>query len=143
MRQPDDIDYYKFINGRQFLFTANEGDGKGFDESRVKNLVLNEEIFGDENYTKYLQSDEMLGRLKVSNLIGDVNDTGVFNELYMFSSRDFTVYEIFTDENNVPVNISLHFSSDNQFEKIIAERLPEGFNADYYYDTFDSRLDIL
>eukprot|EP01083_Nonionella_stella_P284865 969738_1 len=46
MRQPDDIDYYKFANGRQFIFTANEGDSKDFDESRVKNLVLNEDIFG-------------------------------------------------------------------------------------------------
>ncbi len=80
------IDYYKFNNGRQFIFTANEGNGKGFDESRVKNLVLDEDTFGDENYTKYLQSNELLGRLKVSNLIGDSNISGFFNELYMFSS---------------------------------------------------------
>ncbi len=80
-----------------------KGNGRGFDESRVKNLILNQDIFGDENCTKYLQSDEILGRLLVSNLIGNsMNYTGEFNELYMFSSRDFTVFEIFTDQNNKP-----------------------------------------
>ena len=110
MRQPDDIDFYQTTSGRKFIFTANEGDSKGFDENRVKDLWLNEDSFGGENMTDYLQTNEILGRLKVSNLIGSDNITGPYSELYTFSSRDFTVFEICTNDNGVPNNMSLHFS---------------------------------
>ena len=141
MRQPDDIDYYQTKTGRKFIFTANEGDSKGWDEERVEDLELDPDIFGPENVTDILQDKELLGRLKVSKLIGQENDT--FSELYTFSSRDFTVYEIFLDKNGIPQNISLHFSSDNDFEMITSKLIPDGFNADYEgcCKSFDSRSD--
>jgi len=94
-----------------------------------------------------LQEREYLGRLQVSNLLGRVNDSKRWNEteyqtLISFSSRDFTVFEVIEDEDGVPVNMTLHFSSGNDFERITAELLPEkGFNSDYFTDSFDSRSD--
>merc|ERR1712113_1224383 len=140
MRQPDDIDYFRFGNGRQFLFTANEGDDKGFDADRVYDLTLSEGVFGSKNETEALQDKKMLGRLKVSNLLG-VNMNETYDALYTFSSRDFTVYEIFTDGDGRPINISLHYLSNNGFEMMTAKLIPKGFNSDYSGDTFDERSD--
>ena len=142
MRQPDSIDFYEMPNGRKFLFTANEGDSKDWDEIRVEDIDLDEDIFGN---TSMLQEREYLGRLKVTKLVGTV-DGGDWNEteydkLVMFSSRDFTMFEIIENEEGVPVNLSLHFSSGNDFENITAEMIPEGFNSDYFTGSFDERSD--
>lgn len=138
MRQPDDMDFFMTESGRKFLFTANEGDGKGFDEERVASLTLDDIAFG-ENMTDYLKDEAILGRLHVSKFLGEEN--GTYSELYTFSSRDFTVFEICSDQNGVPNNISFHYSSDNGFENKTAELIPEGFNSNYKYDSMDSRSD--
>jgi len=150
MRQPDDIDFIEMPSGRQFLFTANEGDDKGFDVDRVKHLDLDVN-FGNESEIEELQSNEVLGRLKVSTLIGMTNDTNgtddaddaFFETLYTFSSRDFTVFEILRDADGVPMNLTLHYSSNDNspFEEILKETMPEAFNYDYVSDSFDERSD--
>ena len=143
MRQPDSIDFYEMPNGRKFLFTANEGDSKDWDEIRVEDMDLDKEVFGN---TSMLQERECLGRLKATNLVGwneteyDGNDT-VYDKVVTFSSRDFTIFEIMEDADGVPINLSLHFSNGNDFENITAEMVPEGFNSDYFTGSFDERSD--
>jgi len=151
MRQPDSIDFYELSNGRKFIFTANEGDSKDWDEVRVEDIELDFYVFEeglDGNLTvDMLQEREYLGRLQVSNLLGRVNDTEMWNEteyemLVSFSSRDFTVFEVIEDDDGMPIDLSLHFSSGNDFERITAEMLGEdGFNSDYFTNSFDSRSD--
>jgi len=51
------------------------------------------------------------------------------------------MFEIIENEEGVPVNLSLHFSSGNDFENITAEMIPEGFNSDYFTGSFDERSD--
>jgi len=53
LRQPDDIDFIQMPSGRQFLFTANEGDDKGFDAVRVKNVNLDVILATNRILTRY------------------------------------------------------------------------------------------
>ena len=149
MRQPDDIDFWQHRNGRSFIFTANEGDSKGWDEARAEDMDLDLDVFGNGSNGSYIatvQREEQLGRLKVSKLLGTVdgynglNDTE-YEELVTFSSRDFTIFEVVSDREGVPMDLKLHFSSGNDFEAITAELIPEGFNSDYTTGTFDERSD--
>eukprot|EP01083_Nonionella_stella_P163073 535877_1 len=140
MRAPDGIDYlYSPRSNRHYLFTANEGDSKDFDEVRVGDVNLSANTFGNYDIEE-LQMEEHLGRLKVSNLYGK-NGEDEFEALYAFSSRDFTIWEV-KMVNGRPDRLKLHYSSDNLFELITAVTLgKDGFNSDYEYDTFDERSD--
>lgn len=79
MYQPDGMDTW-FRRGTQYIVAANEGDGREYfdnvdndddgslcflDEARVKDVTLDATVFGD---AATLQSDDNLGRLKVSRL---------------------------------------------------------------------------
>ena len=140
MRAPDSIDYMLSDSGRHYLFTANEGDSKKFDESRVKHLSLDASAFAGYNVSG-LQMDEHLGRLKVSNLIGQ-NINGDFETLYAFGSRDFTIYEVLFDDDDERNGIELVYSSLDMFENVTAEILgTDGFNSDYFNPSFDDRSD--
>eukprot|EP00484_Ammonia_sp_Unknown_P013020 CAMPEP_0197074234 /NCGR_PEP_ID=MMETSP1384-20130603/211006_1 /TAXON_ID=29189 /ORGANISM="Ammonia sp." /LENGTH=606 /DNA_ID=CAMNT_0042513075 /DNA_START=51 /DNA_END=1871 /DNA_ORIENTATION=+ len=157
MRMPDNIQYFQTENGREYVVTANEGDSKKFDESRVGDLVLNESSFGN---VTHLQQREILGRLKVNNQLGFATNTdatfsspadasytvqdGSYDKLYAFSSRDFTIFEVIHDKtgSTAPV-IEEVFSSKGDFEAIIAEQYGEcgAFNCDASTPSFDSRSD--
>ncbi len=131
LRMPDNIKYFA---------TSNEGDSKTFDESRVGDLQLNESIFNDINT---LQNDNKLGRLKIINQLGYdiINNTKIYNKLYAWSSRDFTIFEVTETNNNIP-EITEVFSSNSDFEIITADELGEtGFNSDQYNPSFDTRSD--
>eukprot|EP01084_Bolivina_argentea_P158003 275285_1 len=126
LRMPDALDFLQTTDGKQYILTANEGDSKDFDEDRVGNIKLNPDTFPDEN----------LG----------LDSTGEFyNELYAFSSRDFTVWEIITSDsgsgsssdsssssssdskddinNNNIIGINLIYSSLDEFEQITAKEI--------------------
>eukprot|EP01083_Nonionella_stella_P094460 265006_1 len=139
MRAPDAIYYMLSDANRHYVFTANEGDSKKFDQVRVSKVTLSNDTFGEYNVT-WLQQPENLGRLKVSNLYGK-NADGEYEALYTFSSRDFTIWEILF-ENDKPSSMELVYSSDNMFELITAEVLgTDGFNSDYFNPSFDKRSD--
>eukprot|EP01084_Bolivina_argentea_P158001 275281_1 len=139
---PDALDFLQTTDGKQYILTANEGDSKDFDEDRVGNIKLNPDTFPDWSE---LQTDENLGRLKIINQLG-LDSTGEFyNELYAFSSRDFTVWEIITSDsgsgsssdsssssssdskddinNNNIIGINLIYSSLDEFEQITAKEI--------------------
>ncbi len=139
-RMPDNIKYFESKSGRKYFATANEGDSKKFDESRIGDLILNESVFDDVNT---LQNDNLLGRLKVINQLGYVivNNSKIFNNLYSFSSRDFTMFEVIETGNDAP-KIQEVFSSNSDFEIITANILGTvGFNSDEYNPSFDQRSD--
>ncbi len=60
LRMSDNIKYFESKSGRKYFATANEGDSKTFDELRVKDLELDDDI-------DILQMDNKLGTLKVIN----------------------------------------------------------------------------
>jgi len=132
MYQPDEMKSYT-VGGKTYLVTANEGssiDEDGFSEEvRVKDLILDPTAFPN---AEELQKDENLGRLIVTNQMGDTDGDGDFDKLYTFGGRSFSIW----DENG-----NLVFDSGDDFEQITADLYPEYFNSDNTENNFDSRSD--
>lgn len=89
---PDAISYFT-VNGTPYVITADEGDAReydGFDEQkRVSSLKLNPAYFpnGDE-----LKKASNLGRLRVTSTRGDHDGDGIYEELFGFGGRGFSIF---------------------------------------------------
>ncbi|MDJ0508604.1 MAG: choice-of-anchor I family protein [Crocosphaera sp.] len=131
MYQPDTIDSYT-VDGKTYIVTANEGDGRDYDgfseEERVEDLTLDGEAFADPD----IQNQDQLGRLTVTNTLGDTDSDDDFDQLYAFGSRSFSIW----DEDG-----NLVWDSGDDFERQVALFLPEFFNSDNDEATFDTRSD--
>ncbi len=143
MFQPDEIASYE-VRGKTYLVTANEGSGRdepGFSEEvRVEDLVeqgrIDLDAFGGD-----LLNDENLGRLIVTNTMGDTDGDGDFDELYAFGGRSFSIWE-YDDEKEKEERLNLIFDSGDEFEQITAELFPDFFNStDDENQSFDNRSD--
>ncbi|WP_235949493.1 choice-of-anchor I family protein [Paenibacillus glycinis] len=141
MFMPDGIDSYT-VGGKTYLFTANEGDGTEWPDAEEP---------GDENWP---------GRTNVTT-IGDVkgnlnpdSEAAIFlanrtvngktpydkvevpsdmgpDGIYLYGGRSFSVWDA---DTMAPV-----YDSQNDFEKITAQRLPQYFNSDHKEIGFDAR----
>jgi len=133
MYMPDAISSYKH-RGRTYIVTANEGDSRDYDgfseEERVKDLALDPTAFPD---AANLQLDENLGRLKTTNVSGDTDGDGDFDEIYSYGARSFSIWS---------AGGKLVYDSGNDFETITAGAIPADFNStNDDNDSFDSRSD--
>ncbi|NET44388.1 choice-of-anchor I family protein [Okeania sp. SIO2B3] len=133
MYQPDEIASYT-VGGKTYLVTANEGDSRDYDgfneETEVADEVLDPQAFPN---AAILQQDETIGRLEITNTLGDTDGDGDFDELYAFGGRSFSIL----DEKG-----ALVFDSEDDFEQITAELFPEFFNSNNdENDSFDNRSD--
>jgi len=133
MYQPDGLASF-VIEGKQYYASANEGDSRDYDgyseEVRVKDLSLDGEFFDD---VSDLQQDENLGRLKTTTANGDSNGDGVFETIYSYGARSFSIF----DED-----LEMIYDSGSQLEKILAEEVPDDFNSNNdENDSFDARSD--
>merc|ERR1719229_1624163 len=134
---PDGIDYVT-IDGVEYVLTANEGDSKSFDESRVKDIELDPDAFPNADE---LQQEDNLGRLKIVNQLG-LNEEGQFEKLYTFNSRDFTIWKVIKSKKGKVRRMKLVYLSLDEFEQETAATLgTEGFNANYFNPSFDQRSD--
>ncbi len=136
MYQPDSIVTAE-IGGELYLFTANEGDARDYEayseEARVHTLTLDPEAFPD---AETLQAPENLGRLKVTNTLGDTDGDGDYDELYAYGARSFSIWKLRGE------TIELVYDSGNVLEAITAAMLPENFNStDDENNSFDDRSD--
>jgi DNA-binding beta-propeller fold protein YncE len=133
MYQPDSVSAYN-VRGRTYIVSANEGDTRDYDafseEARVKDLTLDPTAFPD---AAALQENENLGRLTVTNTLGDADGDGDFDKLYVFGGRSFSIWS--SDGKQV-------YDSGDAFERIIADAYPDQFNSNEDdNDSFDSRSD--
>jgi hypothetical protein len=148
MYQPDAISSFE-VGGNTYYITANEGDarirptdddilpapnneeGDIFnEESRIKGVTLDPTAFPN---AAELQADENIGRLNITNTLGDTDGDGDFDQLYTYGARSFSIWN---DQGE------LVFDSGDQIAQIIAEETPNLFNAnDGSADEFDSRSD--
>jgi hypothetical protein len=130
MYQPDAIAAFEAA-GQTYLITANEGDSRdyeGFSEAvEVADLSLDAEAFPD---AETLQQETALGRLAVTGSLGDVDEDGDYDQLYVFGARSFSIWE--ADGNLV-------YDSGGQLERMIAQLNPAYFNAANTENNFDSR----
>lgn len=120
MYMPDTISSYR-VRGRNYIVTANEGDSRDYpgfsEEERVKDLILDAVAFPN---AASLQDQVNLGRLKITNTLGDVDNDGDYDQLYSYGGRSFSIWN---DKGE------LVFDSGDDFERITADLIPEGFNS--------------
>jgi hypothetical protein len=121
------------VQGQTFLVTPNEGDPRDFggfsEDVRVRDLTLDPDAFPN---AASLQQDRNLGRLRVTNIDGDVDGDGAFDQLFVLGSRSFAIW---TGDG------ALVFDSDDDLEQIIAEVVPACFNCSGASIEFDERSD--
>jgi hypothetical protein len=135
MRQPDAIAAFE-VGGTQYVVTANEGDAReydGFDEQeRIRDLTLDPTVFPT---AKALQDDAVLGRLRVTSALGDVDGDDDYDALYAYGSRSISIFD-------VTAAPSLVWDSGDQIEQAVAEAFPDDFNSNNdENDSFDARSD--
>ncbi|WP_234300768.1 phytase [Sphaerospermopsis aphanizomenoides] len=148
MYLPDGISSFQ-VGDETYYITANEGDarirptddgilpapndeeGDIFNEEiRVKDVVLDPTAFPN---AAELQSDENIGRLIITNTLGDTDGDGDFDQLYAYGGRSFTIWNAAGE---------LVYDSGDQFEQILAQQTPTLFNAnDGSPDEVDTRSD--
>ena len=134
MYQPDAIAAFE-VKGRKYLITANEGDSRDYDafgeESRVSALTLDPTAFPN---AATLRANANLGRLTVTNTLGDTDGDGDFDQLYVLGARSFTIWNAATGAKV--------FDSGAELEQTLANLLPDDFNANHEEnDSFDNRSD--
>lgn len=121
MYQPDAIVSAK-IKGKDYIFSANEGDARDYDgfseEVRVDDLTLDATVFPN---AAFLQQDDNLGRLKTTTTLGDLDDDGEYEELYSYGARSFSVWSPFGE---------LLYDSGNSIATETLARTPDRFNDD-------------
>lgn len=121
---PDQIANFT-ANNKSYLVTANEGDEKEYtplnERTTVNAIVLDSATFPNR---KMLMEDHSLGRLRITNLHGDNDADGDYDELYMVGPRSFSIYDL---SNN-----SMVYNSGDAFELITSQHPALGriFNAD-------------
>jgi 2',3'-cyclic-nucleotide 2'-phosphodiesterase (5'-nucleotidase family)/endonuclease/exonuclease/phosphatase family metal-dependent hydrolase len=125
--QPDAIASYT-AGGETFYVTANEGDSRDEDVD-IEDVALDPEAFPNADA---LQAEENLGALEISNIDGDTDGDGDFDQLFAFGARSFSIW----DEAG-----NLVFDSADDFERITAEAFPDFFNSDNDENSFDTRSD--
>lgn len=132
MYQPDEIAAYT-VKGKTYNVIANEGSGRAFDDDGYNEEVRAEDLTLDPDaFPADILDRDKLGRLTVTNQLGDTDGDGDFDELYAFGGRSFSIL----DENGKMI-----FDSGDQFEQITAKLFPEYFNADNSENNFDNRSD--
>ena len=128
MYQPDSIARYD-VDGKTYLVTANEGDSREYEgfgeEERVRDL--DPTAFP---VVQGLQDDTALGRLIVTNTIGDRNANP--RAIYSFGARSFSIWDS---------NGKLVFDSQDALEQLTAQYFPDFFNSNHREHQFDSRSD--
>lgn len=130
---PDAIASFTAPDGEVYLITANEGDGREYgdysDEIRVGKAELDPKAFPD---AATLQEKKNLGRLKVIKDLSDTDGDGDLDRLVSFGGRSFSIWK---------ADGTLVFDSGEDFERILAERHPEHFNASNDANEADDRSD--
>jgi hypothetical protein len=129
MRQPDAIASFE-VNGTPYLLTANEGDARDYSAfseqvrlgttSASAPYVLDPTVFPN---AALLKNNNVLGRLNVTNKLGDTDGDGDFDEIYAYGGRSFSIY-------NASTGAEVH-DSGNLLERVTATDATYGaiFNA--------------
>lgn len=137
MYMPDAIANYT-VAGTTYLVTANEGDARDYnglaEEVRVGSsaYTLDPTVFPNADL---LKKNSNLGRLTVTNASGDTDNDGDFDEIHVFGTRSFSIWNTTTGQ--------LVYDSGDDFEKITANDPTFGalFNASNDNNNLKNRSD--
>ncbi len=150
MYQPDAVSSFQ-VAGKTYYITANEGDSRIRPTANnilpapnnTEGSIFNEEVrIGANSVTldpsvfpnaADLKKSENLGRLIITNTLGNTDADTDFEKLYAFGARSFSVW----DDTG-----KLVFDSGDQLERITSTQTPTLFNAnDGVAAQFDTRSD--
>jgi len=139
--QPDSIATYR-AKGKTYLVMANEGDARDYtgfsEEARVGSLALDPAAFAAQGYpdvttaSSGLRNNDNLGRLTVTNTLGNTDSDAEFEKLYVFGARSFSIRN---------ADGSLVYDSGDELEQLTATLTPTTFNSNGTAETFDTRSD--
>ena len=122
---PDAVANYS-VGGTTYIVTANEGDEKdytGFKERTTvgaDTYVLDPAIFPN---SAMLKESFNMGRLRVTNLNGNLDADTEYEEINCLGGRSFSIFNTATKQ--------IVFDSGDDFEMYTAANLPTLFNADH------------
>ncbi|WP_414549781.1 choice-of-anchor I family protein [Anabaena sp. CCY 0017] len=137
MYQPDGITSYT-VNGKTYVVTANEGDARDYDSfSEEVRLGSARYLLDPAVLSNDLKDNKKLGRLNLTNTLGDTDGDGDFDQIYAYGGRSFSILE--WDETTG--TLTQVYDSGDDFEQIIAKRLPDFFNSNNDENSFDARSD--
>ena len=107
---PDAIASYT-ISGINYLVTANEGDSRAYtgfsEEKRISALLLDPTKFPNASD---LQNNYVLGRLNATDKLGDTDNDGDIDSIYVYGGRSFSIWNANTG--------NLVYDSGDQMELI-------------------------
>ncbi len=132
---PDGIANYT-IAGSTYIVTANEGDEKEYSTLNER-VALNSPLYKLDSAkfpnAAFLKKDYNMGRLRVTNLNGDIDKDGDFDEIYMVGSRSFSIFNTSTK--------ALSYDNASDFELITSQdtSINKLFNADNESNTLKGR----
>jgi DNA-binding beta-propeller fold protein YncE len=137
MYMPDALSFYT-VSGTDYIVTANEGDAReysGLEEERkidATDYILDPTVFSNIDI---LELESNLAEINVTNVSGDTDNDGDFDEIHVFGGRSFSIFEAATG--------TLVFDSGNDFEVITANDPTYGaiFNASNSNNNFKNRSD--
>ena len=136
LHHPDAITSF-VSGGKEYLITANEGDGReyegkpGFiDETRIGKVTLDATAFPN---AAELQDKKVLGRLKMNRSLGDTDQDGAYEQLYVYGGRSITIWDT--------SDFSVTWDSGSQMEEYIAQSHANIFNASNDDNEADDRSD--
>lgn len=110
---PDGVASQK-IDGKQYLFTANEGDGREWDEYEDAGSYT----FPGTSY-------------KIDTVLNSERDGFDANQTYIYGGRSFSIWDADTMEQV--------YDSGSDFEKVTGNLYPEAFNSSNNKTELDSR----
>jgi hypothetical protein len=141
MYQPDAIASFR-VKGETYLVMANEGDARDYpgfaEEARVGALTLDAASFAAQGYpgvttgANGLRNNDNLGRLTVTNTLGNTDGDAEFEKLYAFGARSFSIRN---------ATGALIYDSADDLEQRTKTLVPTLFNSDGTTGSFDTRSD--
>lgn len=137
---PDAIESYS-AGGSTYIVTANEGDARDWEayseEAHIKGTDgLAPVCEGYAGMTvgeiESFREDANAGRLTITTADGLNADGTCYEQIHGYGGRGFSIVD--ADGNRV-------FNSDDEFEQIIAQAVPDYFNSNHSESGFDGRSD--
>lgn len=131
---PDAIASYR-VGPKTYLVTANEGDAREYDDFEENVRLGSSSVVLDTNKfpnAAVLKNNANLGRLNITRASGRNPVTGVYEEIFAFGTRSFSIWDAAG---------RLVWDSGDDLERLTAQVYPAHFNASNSNNEFDNRSD--
>ncbi|MBO9703435.1 MAG: choice-of-anchor I family protein [Sporocytophaga sp.] len=127
LHMPDAVGSFE-LNGTNYVVTANEGDEREYAGLNERTTVGNNSVVLDPEkfpHAAVLKKSYNLGNFRITNLNGDTDKDGDYDELYAGGSRSFSIFNADTKE--------LVYDSGDDFDYITSRHAIYGslFNSDH------------